>query len=81
MRKNSNQYEKSSFKAMQYEFWQTVIGIGGKYAEFDISADFLQHSLEKVPTDIVIKKGKKYILKYFIQFGTLFYKLWCNERV
>lgn len=58
MRKNSNQYEKSSFKAMQYAFWQSVIEIGGKYAEFNISSDFLQHSLEKEPTDILISKGK-----------------------
>ena len=58
MRKNSNQYEKSSFKAMQYAFWQTVIEIGGKYAEFDISADFLQHSLEKEPTDVLFSEGK-----------------------
>lgn len=58
MRKNSNQYEKSSFKAMQYAFWQSVIEIGGKYAEFNISADFLQHSLEKEPTDLLISKGK-----------------------
>lgn len=58
MRKNSNQYEKSSFKAMQYAFWQSVIEIGGKYAEFNISSDFLQHSLEKEPTDLLISKGK-----------------------
>lgn len=58
MRKNSNQYEKTSFKAMQYAFWQSVIEIGGKYAEFNISADFLQHSLEKEPTDLLISKGK-----------------------
>ena len=56
MRKNSNQYEKSSFKAMQFAFWQTVIEIGGKYAEFDISAGFLQHSLEKEPNDLLIKE-------------------------
>ena len=58
MRKNSSQYEKSSFKAMQYAFWQSVIEIGGKYVEFDISADFLQHSLEKEPNDLLIKEGK-----------------------
>lgn len=58
MKKNSNQYEENSFKAMQYVFWQTVIEIGGKYAEFDISADFLQHSLEKEPTDLFFNKGK-----------------------
>lgn len=58
MQKNSNQYEKNSFKAMQYAFWQTVIEIGGKYAEFDISANFLQHSLEKEPTDVLFSKGK-----------------------
>lgn len=58
MKKNSSQYEKNAFKGMQYAFWQSVIEIGGKYAEFDISADFLQHSLEKEPEDLLIKEGK-----------------------
>lgn len=58
MGKNKKQYEKNSFKAMQYVFWQTVIEIGGKYAEFPISADFLQHSLEEKPEDIVITNGR-----------------------
>lgn len=58
MQKNSNQYEKNSFKAMQYVFWQTVVEVGRNYAEFDISADFLQHSLEKEPKDLIIKEGK-----------------------
>ena len=48
----------NTFKAMQYAFWQTVIETGGKYAEFPISADFLQHSLEKEPEDLVITEGK-----------------------
>ena len=56
--KNKSQYEKNSFKAMQYVFWQTVIEIGGRYAEFPISANFLQHSLEKQPQDLVITEGK-----------------------
>ena len=58
MGKNKKQYEKSSFKAMQYAFWQTVIETGGRYAEFPISADFLQHSLEEKPEDIVITNGR-----------------------
>ena len=58
MKKNSNQYENNAFKAMQYAFWQTVIEDGGTYAELDISADFLQHSLEKEPNDLLIKSGK-----------------------
>lgn len=58
MSKNKSQYEKNDFKAMQYAFWQTVIETGGKYAEFPISADFLQHSLEKEPEDLVITEGK-----------------------
>lgn len=58
MRKNNSQYEKNAFKAMQYAFWQTVIEVGGKYAEFDISAEFLQHSLEKEPNDLVIEDGQ-----------------------
>ena len=58
MSKNSSQYEKSVFKAMQYAFWQTVIEVGGRYAEFDISADLLQHSLEEKPSNLVITEGK-----------------------
>ena len=69
--KNSSQYEKSSFRAMQYAFWQTVIEIGGKYAELDISANLLQHSLEKRPQDLIITDGKiiKEIIKdkYFLE--------------
>lgn len=58
MSRNKSQYEKNAFKAMQYAFWQTVIETGGKYAEFSISADFLQHSLENKPEDLVITEGK-----------------------
>lgn len=58
MQRNKNQYERNSFKAMQYIFWQTVIEIGGKYADFDISAGLLQHSLEKEPNDLLIAEGK-----------------------
>ena len=58
MGKNKKQYEKSTFKAMQYAFWQTVIETGGRYAEFPISAEFLQHSLEEKPDDLVITEGK-----------------------
>lgn len=58
MQKNSSQYEKNTFKAMQYAFWQIVVEIGGKYAEFDISADLLQHSLEREPKDLLFTDGK-----------------------
>lgn len=58
MRENKSQYEKNTFKAMQYAFWQTVIEIGGNYAGFDISAYFLQHSLETEPNDLIITEGK-----------------------
>lgn len=58
MSRNKSQYEKNAFKAMQYAFWQTVIETGGKYAEFPISADFLQHSLENKPENLVITEGK-----------------------
>ena len=58
MSKNRSQYEKNAFKAMQYAFWQTVIEIGGKYAEFPISADFLQHALEKEPKNLIITEGQ-----------------------
>lgn len=56
--RNKNQYEKNAFKSMQYAFWQTVIEMGGRYAEFPISAGFLQHSLEKKPEDLRIIEGK-----------------------
>lgn len=58
LNKNKNQYEKSVFKAMQYAFWQTVIEVGRTYANFDISADLLQHSLESKPSNLLISNGK-----------------------
>lgn len=58
MYRNKDQYEKNSFAAMQYAFWQTVVEVGRQYAGFDISADFLQHSLEEKPEDLVITEGK-----------------------
>ena len=58
MGKNKSQYEKNVFKSMQYAFWQAIIELSGRYVEFTISADFLQHSLEKEPNDILITEGK-----------------------
>ena len=58
MYKNKNQYEKNSLKEMQYAFWQTVIEIGGRYADFKIAAEFLQHSLEEKPEDLYFSEGK-----------------------
>ena len=58
MKKNRKLYEQNTFKKMQFVFWQTVIEVGGKFAEFPISADFLQHSLEKEPKKLVITDGK-----------------------
>ena len=58
IKQNKNQYEKNTFKAMQYIFWQTVIEAGREYAKFDISADFLQHSLKEKPNDLLITDGK-----------------------
>ena len=57
MSKNKKQYEKNAFKGMQFAFWQTVIEVGGKYAEFPISAEFLQHSLDGNPEDLYITDG------------------------
>ncbi len=57
MSKNKKQYEKNTFKFMQFAFWQTIIEIGGKYAEFPISAEFLQHSLTDKPEDLFITDG------------------------
>jgi len=58
MYKNKNQYEKDIFKEMQYAFWQTVIEVGGRYANFKIAAEFLQHSLEEKPKDLFFEEGK-----------------------
>ena len=57
MSNNKKQYEKDAFKGMQFAFWQTVIEAGGKYAEFPIAAEFLQHSLEENPEDLYITDG------------------------
>ncbi len=56
--RNKKQYEKNTFKKMQFVFWQTVIELGEKYAEFPISADFLRHSLLQAPQNLVITEGK-----------------------
>lgn len=56
--KNKKQYENNAFKGMQFAFWQTVIEVGGNYAKFPISADFLQHSLEENPENLYITDGK-----------------------
>lgn len=58
MSKNKSQYERNTYKGMQFAFWQTVIEVGGRYAEFPISAEFLQHSLEEKPENLVITEGK-----------------------
>ena len=57
MSNNKTQYELNSFKMMQYAFWQTVIEVGRTYFGFKYAADFLQHSLEKSPKDLVITEG------------------------
>ncbi len=57
MSKNKKQYEKDAFKEMQFAFWQTVIEVGDKYADFPISANFLQHSLKENPENISITNG------------------------
>ena len=53
-----NQYEKNMFNKMQYVFWQTVIEVGGKYANFETAAFFLQHSLEEEASNLEIRDGK-----------------------
>ncbi len=58
MYRNKNQYERDSFKAMQYAFWQTVIEIGGRYFNYKLAAELLQHSLEKEPKDFIITDEK-----------------------
>lgn len=58
MYRNKNQYGKDNFKEMQYAFWQTVIEVGGRYANFKIAAEFLQHSLEEKPEDLFFTEGK-----------------------
>lgn len=58
MYKNKNQYEKDSFKAMQYAFWQAVIEVGGRYFNYELAAKLLQHSLEENPKDFIITDEK-----------------------
>lgn len=58
MYKNKNQYEKDSFKAMQYAFWQTVIEVGERYFNYELAAELLQHSLEENPKDFIITDEK-----------------------
>lgn len=57
LKRNKKQYENNSMKAMQYAFWQTVVEVGGNYANFKIAANFLQHSLEENPSDLYINDG------------------------
>lgn len=57
MTKNKKQYEKITLKLMLFAFWQAVIEMGGKYTDFPISAQFLQHSLEEKPDDLFITDG------------------------
>lgn len=58
MYKNKSQYDKNSFKAMQYAFWQTVIEVGGRYFNYELAAVLLQKSLEKNPQNFVITDEK-----------------------
>lgn len=54
MAKNKKLYEKDTFKAMQYAFWQVVIEAGGRYFNYGLAAKLLQHSLEEKPKDYII---------------------------
>ncbi len=58
MYKNKNQYEKDSFKAMQYAFWQAVIEIGGRYFNYELAGDLLQHSIKEKASDYLITDEK-----------------------
>ncbi len=53
---NANQYVLSASSAMQYAFWQAVVE-GGKLKNYDVSAEFLQHSLKKNAGSILITDG------------------------
>ena len=54
MYRNKSQYDRNSLKAMQYAFWQAVIELGGRYFNYELAAELLQHSLEKETTDFLI---------------------------
>ena len=58
MYKNKNQYDKNSLKAMQYAFWQTVIEVGGRYFNYELAGDLLQHSLKEKASDYLITDEK-----------------------
>ena len=54
---NKSQYEKDNFKMLQYAFWQIVIEVGRVKFGYKYAADFLQHSLEKSPKNLLITDG------------------------
>lgn len=54
---NSSQFQKNVYKGMQFAFWQVVIEVGGRYAEYRTSAYLLQNSLKKYPKNLNITNG------------------------
>lgn len=54
---NSSQFQKNIYKGMQFAFWQVVIEVGGRYAEYKTSAYLLQNSLKKYPKNLNITNG------------------------
>ena len=57
IKKNTNPFEISAIKSMQYAIWQ-VVAIGGNVVGFDSSAELLEHSLTDKPKDLLITEGK-----------------------
>lgn len=57
IKKSTLPFEISALKSMQYTLLETVV-CGGRLVGYDISADFLQHSMEKKPAEIIITEGK-----------------------
>ena len=53
--KNKSQYQKNMLQEMQLAFWETVVVVGNDYISYDLSAQLLQHSLEKNPQDMFIE--------------------------
>ena len=43
---------------MQYAFWQAVIEVGGRYFNYELAGDLLQHSIKEKASDYLITDEK-----------------------
>ncbi len=57
IKKKTLPFEISALKSMQYTLLESI-ALGGRMVGYDISADFIEHSMEKKPAEIIITEGK-----------------------